>query len=225
MSSRMVTTNSAPVRQALEQLRLQAGTQRMQVDDLTFSDGERTRGERTRSDGTREGLCVGRVDGAPCLTLRPALPEDHMSSRMVTTNSAPVRQALEQLRLQAGTQRMQVDDLTFSDGERTRGERTRSDGTREGLCVGRVDGAPCLTLRPALPEDHMSSRMVTTNSAPVRQALEQLRLQAGTQRMQISKAARDLMLYCEEHKPSDPLLMGIPTSENPFKDKKPCTIV
>ncbi|KAG1940792.1 guanine nucleotide-binding protein G(I)/G(S)/G(O) subunit gamma-2 [Pimephales promelas] len=41
----------------------------------------------------------------------------------------------------------------------------------------------------------------------------------------VSKASADLMHYCSEHAKYDPLLMGIPASENPFKDKKPCTIL
>ncbi|CAD7676138.1 unnamed protein product [Nyctereutes procyonoides] len=40
------------------------------------------------------------------------------------------------------------------------------------------------------------------------------------QTMQVSKASVDLMSYCEEHARSDPLLIGIPTSENSFKVKK-----
>lgn len=43
--------------------------------------------------------------------------------------------------------------------------------------------------------------------------------------LQVSKASADLMHYCSEHAKYDPLLMGIPASENPFKDKKPCTIL
>uniref|UniRef100_A0A671RNA5 Guanine nucleotide-binding protein subunit gamma n=1 Tax=Sinocyclocheilus anshuiensis TaxID=1608454 RepID=A0A671RNA5_9TELE len=42
---------------------------------------------------------------------------------------------------------------------------------------------------------------------------------------QVSKASADLMRYCGENAKYDPLLMGIPASENPFKDKKPCTIL
>lgn len=43
--------------------------------------------------------------------------------------------------------------------------------------------------------------------------------------LQVSKASADLMLYCEEHAKKDPLLMGIPASENPFKDKKTCVLL
>uniref|UniRef100_A0A8B9L3L3 Guanine nucleotide-binding protein subunit gamma n=1 Tax=Astyanax mexicanus TaxID=7994 RepID=A0A8B9L3L3_ASTMX len=42
---------------------------------------------------------------------------------------------------------------------------------------------------------------------------------------QVSKASADLMRYCSEHAKYDPLLTGIPASENPFKDKKPCIIL
>lgn len=44
-------------------------------------------------------------------------------------------------------------------------------------------------------------------------------------RPQVSKAASDLMGYCERQARADPLLVGVPASENPFKDKKPCAIL
>lgn len=42
---------------------------------------------------------------------------------------------------------------------------------------------------------------------------------------QVSKASSELMSYCEQHARSDPLVVGVPASENPFKDKKPCVIL
>uniref|UniRef100_A0A8C9PP68 Guanine nucleotide-binding protein subunit gamma n=1 Tax=Spermophilus dauricus TaxID=99837 RepID=A0A8C9PP68_SPEDA len=69
----------------------------------------------------------------------------------------------------------------------------------------------------------MSSKTASTNNiAQARRTVQQLRLEASIERIKVSKASADLMSNCEEHARSDPLLTGIPTSENPFKDKKTC---
>ncbi|XP_038164743.1 guanine nucleotide-binding protein G(I)/G(S)/G(O) subunit gamma-2-like [Cyprinodon tularosa] len=36
----------------------------------------------------------------------------------------------------------------------------------------------------------------------------------------VSKAAADLMSYCDAHAKEDPLLSPVPASENPFREKK-----
>ncbi|XP_032157935.1 guanine nucleotide-binding protein G(I)/G(S)/G(O) subunit gamma-12-like [Mustela erminea] len=67
----------------------------------------------------------------------------------------------------------------------------------------------------------MSSKTASTNNiAQARRTVQQLRMEASIERIKVSKASADLMSYYEEHARSDPLLIGIPTSENPFKDKK-----
>ncbi|XP_066520955.1 guanine nucleotide-binding protein G(I)/G(S)/G(O) subunit gamma-12 [Hoplias malabaricus] len=72
----------------------------------------------------------------------------------------------------------------------------------------------------------MSSKMQSSNNiAQARKIVHQLRVEASIERIKVSKASADLMNYCSEHAKYDPLLNGIPTSENPFKDKKPCTIL
>ncbi|XP_075403855.1 guanine nucleotide-binding protein G(I)/G(S)/G(O) subunit gamma-14 isoform X1 [Tenrec ecaudatus] len=43
--------------------------------------------------------------------------------------------------------------------------------------------------------------------------------------LQVSKAAADLLQFCTEQAKSDPFLVGIPAATNPFKEKKPCTIL
>lgn len=38
--------------------------------------------------------------------------------------------------------------------------------------------------------------------------------------LQVSKAAADLMAYCDAHSCDDPLITPVPTSENPYREKK-----
>ncbi|XP_053293932.1 guanine nucleotide-binding protein G(I)/G(S)/G(O) subunit gamma-12a [Pleuronectes platessa] len=72
----------------------------------------------------------------------------------------------------------------------------------------------------------MSSKPHSANTiAHTRRMVQQLRIEAGIDRIKVSKASADLMNYCSDHARNDPLLMGIPASDNPFKDKKTCTIL
>ncbi|KAG9339025.1 hypothetical protein JZ751_024220 [Albula glossodonta] len=46
------------------------------------------------------------------------------------------------------------------------------------------------------------------------------------QKPTVSKAAADLMAYCDAHIREDPLIVPVPASENPFREKKFfCTIL
>ncbi|XP_076846632.1 guanine nucleotide-binding protein G(I)/G(S)/G(O) subunit gamma-12 [Brachyhypopomus gauderio] len=72
----------------------------------------------------------------------------------------------------------------------------------------------------------MSSKMQSSNNiVQARRVVQQLQMEASIERIKVSKASADLMHYCGEQARNDPLLMGIPASENPFKEKKPCTIL
>ena len=41
----------------------------------------------------------------------------------------------------------------------------------------------------------------------------------------VSQAVQELKQYTEQYQREDPLVVGIPTSMNPFKDKRPCSIL
>ncbi|XP_037605697.1 guanine nucleotide-binding protein G(I)/G(S)/G(O) subunit gamma-8 [Sebastes umbrosus] len=56
--------------------------------------------------------------------------------------------------------------------------------------------------------------------ADARKTVEQLKLEVNIERMMISKAAADLMTYCEAHAKEDPLVTPLASSENPFREKK-----
>ncbi|XP_072298321.1 guanine nucleotide-binding protein G(I)/G(S)/G(O) subunit gamma-12-like [Eucyclogobius newberryi] len=72
----------------------------------------------------------------------------------------------------------------------------------------------------------MSGKAFSSNSVVQAQKLiHQLRIEAGMERLKISLTAVDLVQYCQEHKRSDPLLTGINSSLNPFKDKKSCVLL
>ncbi|KAL6108513.1 gng12 [Pungitius sinensis] len=79
---------------------------------------------------------------------------------------------------------------------------------------------------PSCPKAAMPSKMHNASRvAHARRMVQQLRMEAGIERIKVSKASSDLMRYCGEHAKNDPLLMGLGASENPFKDKKPCTVL
>uniref|UniRef100_A0ABI7WGN8 Guanine nucleotide-binding protein subunit gamma n=1 Tax=Felis catus TaxID=9685 RepID=A0ABI7WGN8_FELCA len=71
----------------------------------------------------------------------------------------------------------------------------------------------------SLPSIPMASNN-TASIAQARKLVEQLKMEANIDRIKVSKAAADLMAYCEAHAKEDPLLTPVPASENPFREKK-----
>uniref|UniRef100_A0ABI7YZS8 Guanine nucleotide-binding protein subunit gamma n=1 Tax=Felis catus TaxID=9685 RepID=A0ABI7YZS8_FELCA len=66
----------------------------------------------------------------------------------------------------------------------------------------------------------------TTSISQARKAVEQLKMEACMDRVKVSQAAADLLAYCEAHVREDPLIIPVPASENPFREKKFfCTIL
>uniref|UniRef100_A0A2K6TZV0 G protein gamma domain-containing protein n=1 Tax=Saimiri boliviensis boliviensis TaxID=39432 RepID=A0A2K6TZV0_SAIBB len=68
----------------------------------------------------------------------------------------------------------------------------------------------------------MSSKVaIGCDIGQARRAVEQLRMEADIDQVK----AADLLQFCTEQAKSDPFLVGIPATTNPFKEKKPCAIL
>ncbi|KAL2083316.1 hypothetical protein ACEWY4_021089 [Coilia grayii] len=81
----------------------------------------------------------------------------------------------------------------------------------------------------SLQDTTMKDTMANNSTASIsqaRKAVEQLKMEACMDRIKVSKAAADLMAYCDAHIREDPLIVPVPASENPFREKKFfCTIL
>jgi len=55
--------------------------------------------------------------------------------------------------------------------------------------------------------------------------VEQYKYELQTTRILVSQAVQELKQYTEQNQREDPLVVGIPTSMNPFKEKRPCNIL
>ncbi|XP_051742220.1 guanine nucleotide-binding protein G(I)/G(S)/G(O) subunit gamma-10 [Ctenopharyngodon idella] len=58
----------------------------------------------------------------------------------------------------------------------------------------------------------------------LQKSVKQLRLEAGIRRIKVSQAAADLKTFCLQNAHKDPLLMGVPSSDNPFRPPKSCAL-
>ncbi|XP_075994880.1 guanine nucleotide-binding protein G(I)/G(S)/G(O) subunit gamma-7-like [Genypterus blacodes] len=72
----------------------------------------------------------------------------------------------------------------------------------------------------------MSAKVCSSsNVVQAQKIVDQLRMEAGVDRIKISLTAAELVQYCQDHKRGDPLLTGITASSNPFKEKKTCVLL
>ncbi|KTG41993.1 hypothetical protein cypCar_00029422 [Cyprinus carpio] len=58
----------------------------------------------------------------------------------------------------------------------------------------------------------------------LQKSVKQLRNEAGIRRIKVSQAAADLKTFCLQNAHKDPLLMGVPSSDNPFRPPKSCAL-
>ncbi|XP_051983123.1 guanine nucleotide-binding protein G(I)/G(S)/G(O) subunit gamma-5-like [Xyrauchen texanus] len=71
----------------------------------------------------------------------------------------------------------------------------------------------------------MSNNNASSNLAVVKKAVKQLRIEAKVRRITVSQAATDLKNFCLQNAHKDPLLMGVPSSDNPFRPPKSCGLL
>ncbi|KAM9206844.1 guanine nucleotide-binding protein G(I)/G(S)/G(O) subunit gamma-10 isoform 1-T3 [Dugong dugon] len=90
--------------------------------------------------------------------------------------------------------------------------------------------APGLAVRPSPthpPSD--SSATAAMSSGPSVNALqrlvEQLKLEAGVERIKVSQAAAELQQYCMQNACKDALLVGVPAGSNPFREPRSCALL
>ncbi|XP_029545781.1 guanine nucleotide-binding protein G(I)/G(S)/G(O) subunit gamma-5 [Salmo trutta] len=70
----------------------------------------------------------------------------------------------------------------------------------------------------------MSNNNASSNLVVAQRVVKQLRFEAGVRRIKVSQAAMDLKNYCLQNAHQDPLLMGVPSSDNPFRPPKSCSL-
>ncbi|KAG9262695.1 guanine nucleotide-binding protein G(I)/G(S)/G(O) subunit gamma-10 [Astyanax mexicanus] len=71
----------------------------------------------------------------------------------------------------------------------------------------------------------MSNNNASSSLAVAYRAVKQLRLEASVRRIQVSQAATDLKNFCLQNAHKDPLLMGVPSGDNPFRPPKSCGLL
>ncbi|CAB1344332.1 unnamed protein product [Coregonus sp. 'balchen'] len=70
----------------------------------------------------------------------------------------------------------------------------------------------------------MSNNNASSNLVIAQRVVKQLRLEASVRRIKVSQAAVDLKNFCLQNAHKDPLLMGVPSSDNPFRPPKSCSL-
>ncbi|XP_042556943.1 guanine nucleotide-binding protein G(I)/G(S)/G(O) subunit gamma-5-like [Dipodomys spectabilis] len=77
------------------------------------------------------------------------------------------------------------------------------------------------TRQPRLP----GARSGSSSVAAMKKVVQQLRMEAGLNRVKVSQAAADLKQFCLQNAQHDPLLTGVSSSTNPFRPQKVCSFL
>lgn len=84
-------------------------------------------------------------------------------------------------------------------------------------------------LRPSpelLPNEPSAAAMSSGASvSALQRVVEQLKLEAGVERIKVSQAAAELQQYCMQNACKDALLVGVPAGSNPFREPRSCALL
>lgn len=64
-----------------------------------------------------------------------------------------------------------------------------------------------------------------SNLGNMQRLVEQLKLEAGVERIKVSQAAAELQQYCMQNACKDALLVGMPAGSNPFREPRSCSLL
>ncbi|CAN9505346.1 unnamed protein product [Ophioblennius macclurei] len=70
-----------------------------------------------------------------------------------------------------------------------------------------------------------NSSSASSSLALAQKSVKQLRVEASVRRIKVSQAAAELKTFCLQNAHKDPLLMGVPSSDNPFRPPKSCVLL
>uniref|UniRef100_A0A8D0KMJ4 Guanine nucleotide-binding protein subunit gamma n=1 Tax=Salvator merianae TaxID=96440 RepID=A0A8D0KMJ4_SALMN len=65
----------------------------------------------------------------------------------------------------------------------------------------------------------------SSNLNTMQRLVEQLKLEAGVERIRVSQAAAELQQYCMQNACKDALLVGVPAGSNPFREPRSCALL
>ncbi|KAM9101100.1 guanine nucleotide-binding protein G(I)/G(S)/G(O) subunit gamma-10 [Phascolarctos cinereus] len=65
----------------------------------------------------------------------------------------------------------------------------------------------------------------SSNLSTMQRLVEQLKLEAGVERIKVSQAAAELQQYCMQNACKDALLVGVPAGSNPFREPRSCVLL
>lgn len=81
----------------------------------------------------------------------------------------------------------------------------------------------CNSYPPSEPSAAAMSSGASVNA--LQRLVEQLKLEAGVERIKVSQAAAELQQYCMQNACKDALLVGVPAGSNPFREPRSCALL